>query len=211
MLTASMEIAGAGTQTPQATPPPPTQTPGHEGNPQFNPDAQQAASIQALTMVGNDVVYAGSFGHGLFRSHDRGTTWSKSGQGVTDPFILSLATGKDGAVYAGTFRGGVFRSRDQGKTWQVVNNGLKRQEIKALLTVGEALYAGTADGAYRFHPTEDRWSVVTTGLTICWCTHWRSRRTARCLRERLAKVSCDLRPTRPAGRVMEHGLKIMRE
>ncbi len=159
-------IGEAATQAPAPSHPPPPASSGRgENHSQFDPNAQQAASIQALTMVGNDVVYAGSFGHGLFRSHDRGTTWTKSGQGVTDPFILSLATGKDGAVYVGTFRGGVFRSRDQGKTWQVINHGLKRQEIKTLLTVGEALYAGTADGAYRFHATEDRWSVVTTGLT----------------------------------------------
>jgi photosystem II stability/assembly factor-like uncharacterized protein len=133
------------------------------GVPQGQPPGQELTSIQALTSVGSDLVYAGSFGHGLFRSEDRGATWTRSGQGVTDPFILTLTTGKDGAVYAGTFRGGVFRSRDRGKTWQAINSGLKRQEIKSLLAVGETLYAGTADGVYRLGAA-DRWSVVTTGL-----------------------------------------------
>ncbi|HSB45090.1 MAG TPA: YCF48-related protein [Nitrospira sp.] len=128
------------------------------------PFDQQAASIQALTIVGQDVVYAGSFGLGMFRSDDRGATWTKSGEGVTDPFILSLVTGKDGSVYVGTFRGGVFRSKDQGKSWQVLNGGLKRKEIKTLLAVGDVIYAGTADGAYRLNTADDRWSVVTTGL-----------------------------------------------
>ncbi len=128
------------------------------------PFDQQAASIQALTIVGQDVVYAGSFGLGMFRSDDRGATWTKSGEGVTDPFILSLVTGKDGSVYVGTFRGGVFRSKDQGKSWQALNGGLKRKEIKTLLAVGDVIYAGTADGAYRLNVAEDRWSVVTTGL-----------------------------------------------
>jgi photosystem II stability/assembly factor-like uncharacterized protein len=125
---------------------------------------QQAASIQALTAAGNQSLYAGSFGHGLFRSDDRGATWIKSGEGVSDPFILSLATSKDGTVYAGTFRGGVFRTRDHGKTWQPVNEGLKRHEVKTLLPVGNVLYAGTADGAYRLDRGDDRWTVVTTGL-----------------------------------------------
>jgi ligand-binding sensor domain-containing protein len=129
-----------------------------------SPFDQQAASIQALTTSGKDLVYAGSFGHGIFRSEDRGATWTKSGQGVTDPFILCLTTTKDGTVYAGTFRGGVFRSRDQGKTWQAVNGGLKRREIKALLAAGDGLYAGTADGAYRLDQGDDHWSVVTSGL-----------------------------------------------
>jgi ligand-binding sensor domain-containing protein len=135
-----------------------------QGAPTPGPFDQQAASIQALTMAGPDVVYAGSFGLGMFRSEDRGTTWAKSGQGVTDPFILSLVTGKDGAVYVGTFRGGVFRTKDQGKSWHPINSGLKRKEIKTLLAVGDVIYAGTADGAYRFNAADDRWTVVTTGL-----------------------------------------------
>lgn len=128
------------------------------------PFDQSAASVQALTLAGKGTVYAGSFGHGIFRSSDRGNTWSPAGTGVTDPFILSLATAKDGAVYAGTFRGGVFRSRDDGKTWQPVNAGLKRFEVKALMVSGEELYAGTGDGVYRLNQAGDHWSVVTTGL-----------------------------------------------
>jgi len=128
------------------------------------PFDRPAASIQAITSVGPSVLYAGSFGQGVFRSEDRGATWSKSGQGVSDPFILSLVTGKDGAVYAGTFRGGVFRTRDHGKTWQPLNEGLKRREVKTLLAVGDVIYAGTSDGAYRLSLPGDHWTVVTTGL-----------------------------------------------
>src|SRR5438132_7043862 len=106
-------IAGAATQTPSPVPPSPQQTPGHgEIQPQYDPSGQQAASIQALTSVGNNLVYAGSFGLGLFYSEDSGTTWTKSGQGVTDPFILTLTTGKSGASYARTSSGGVLRCGD---------------------------------------------------------------------------------------------------
>lgn len=156
-------ILGAATQAPSPVPPSQQPAPGHgESQSPYDSYGQQATSIQALTSVGSDLVYAGSFGLGLFRSEDRGINWTKSGQGVTDPFILTLTTGKDGAIYAGTFRGGVFRSRDQGKSWQAVNSGLKRLEIKALLAVNQGVYAGTSDGVYRL--TADRWSVVTTGL-----------------------------------------------
>ena len=129
-----------------------------------SPFEPQAASIQALAVAGSDILYAGSFGLGIFRSDDRGATWTKSGDGVSDPFILSLATAKDGTVYVGTFRGGVFRTTDQGKTWHPVNAGLKRKEVKTLLAVGDLMYAGTADGAYRLNPSDDRWGVVTSGL-----------------------------------------------
>lgn len=157
-------ILGAAAQAPSLAPPPLQQVPGYgAGHPHYESFGQQAASIQALTSIGNDLVYAGSFGLGLFRSEDRGATWTKSGEGVADPFILALATAKDGAIFAGTFRGGVFRSRDRGKSWQAINSGLKRLEIKALLTAGDGVYAGTSDGVYRLAAT-DRWSVVATGL-----------------------------------------------
>ena len=139
-------------------------SPGSPATAQPGPFDPQAASIQAITLVGTDVLYAGSFGLGLFRSEDRGATWMKSGDGVGDPFILSLATAKDGTVYAGTFREGVFRSTDQGKSWRSVNAGLKRKEVKTLLAVGDLVYAGTADGVYRLRAGEDHWTVVTSGL-----------------------------------------------
>ena len=132
--------------------------------PTAGPFDRSAASVQALAIAGNGAVYAGSFGHGIFRSLDRGAIWQPVGNGVTDPYILSLAVTKDGIVYAGTFRGGIFRSRDEGRTWQPVNAGLKRLEVKALMALDEDLYAGTGDGVYRLDGSEDRWLVVTTGL-----------------------------------------------
>lgn len=159
-------LNSAGAEAPPAAGVPKShaQAPGTGQGTVPGPFDQSAASVQALTLAGKGTVYAGSFGQGVFRSNDRGTTWSPAGTGVTDPFILSLATAKDGAVYAGTFRGGVFRSRDEGKTWQPVNAGLKRFEVKALLVAGDELYAGTGDGVYRLNEAGDRWSVVTTGL-----------------------------------------------
>lgn len=133
-----------------------------EGAP--GPMDQSAASVMALVIARNGVVYAGSFGHGIFRTADRGATWVSVGSGVTDPFILSLTVAREGAVYAGTFQGGVFRSRDDGQTWQPVNAGLKRLEVKALMAVDNGLYAGTSDGVYRLNESGDRWSAVTTGL-----------------------------------------------
>lgn len=128
------------------------------------PFDQSAASVQALTMAENGTVYAGTFGHGIFRTRDRGATWVPAGNGVSDPFILSLTVVKGGAIYAGTFRGGIFRSRDEGNTWHPVNEGLKRLEVKALVDTVDGLYAGTGDGVYHLNEGDNRWSVVTTGL-----------------------------------------------
>jgi photosystem II stability/assembly factor-like uncharacterized protein len=120
-------------------------------------------SIQALAVGSEPTVYAGSFGKGVFRSDDRGDTWVAVNHGLTDLFVLSLAS-LDSTVYAGTLRRGVFESADGGQNWRPVNHGLKRLEIKALMVHGGTLYAGTADGLYRRSLRGDQWSVVTNGL-----------------------------------------------
>lgn len=129
------------------------------------PDLTQKAapSIQALAVKG-DTVYAGSFGSGVFRSDNRGASWSRANTGLGDPFVLSLAVTDDGTVYAGTLGGGVYRSRDGGQVWKAVNTGLKRLEVKALLVQGGVLYAGTGDGVYRLSDDGNTWTVLTKGL-----------------------------------------------
>lgn len=137
--------------------------PKHPGFP-ADPALKAALSIGAISAGRGDVVVAGSFGMGMFRSENRGGKWEAASTGLTDKFILCLATGSDGTVYAGTLRGGVFRSKDQGKSWQGVNNGLTRMQVKALMVAGNEVYAGTGGGVYRMTVGEDRWREVTTGL-----------------------------------------------
>jgi len=136
----------------------------HRLSPREESVSQSAPSIQALIVAKNHIVYAGSFGQGIFRSHDRGGSWDAVNSGLKDLFILCLANGKDGTLYAGTFRAGVFQSRDGGTTWQAMNRGLKRLEIKALLVEDEMIYAGTGDGVYRLSDIDKGWKVVSAGL-----------------------------------------------
>lgn len=143
---------------------PPALERGHPGQAPSSPADIGNTSIQALTAGVGGVVYAGSFGMGIFRSSNRGDSWASVNEGLTDLFVLCLTTAKDGTIYAGTFRGGVFRSRDAGKSWQPINKGLKRLEIKVLMMDAKGLYAGTGDGVYLLNAAQDQWKVVTTGL-----------------------------------------------
>src|SRR5512134_3121368 len=81
---------------PAGAPHPQGQAPASGGAAAPGPFDQSAASVQALTMAGKGTVYDGSFGRGIFRTVDRGTTWAPVGSGVTDPFILSLTAARDG-------------------------------------------------------------------------------------------------------------------
>ncbi len=121
-------------------------------------------SIQALAVTDDGVLYAGSFGFGVFVSHNRGETWASMNVGLGDRFILCLSVDDKGTVYAGTVRGGIFRTQDDGTTWESMKAGLRSVEVKSLLARRGIMYAGTGKGVYQLDETARRWVVVASGL-----------------------------------------------
>lgn len=121
-------------------------------------------SIQALATTGGGVLYAGSFGFGVFFSEDYGETWQSINDGLGDRFILCLSADANGTVYAGTVRGGVFRTTGNGKTWESIKAGLRLVEVKSLLAHHGTIYAGTGKGVYQWGEAAQEWSAVAPGL-----------------------------------------------
>jgi photosystem II stability/assembly factor-like uncharacterized protein len=62
------------------------------------------------------VVYAGTH-NGVFRSEDRGQTWTAASSGLEGAVVFALRTGSDGALYAAMDEG-IQKSVDRGRTWQ---------------------------------------------------------------------------------------------
>ncbi len=62
------------------------------------------------------VVYAGTDGY-LFRSTDKGATWSTSAPGLQGASLYSLAVGPGKTVFGGSWEGTLFATRDRGETW----------------------------------------------------------------------------------------------
>ena len=125
-----------------------------------------APSIQTFAVTEDGVVYAGSFGMGVFRSENRGQSWELMNVGLSDLFLLCLVEGQDGRIYAGTVRGGVFRTKEEGtKTkWERISNGLRRVEVKSLLASASGIFAGTGSGVYEWKDSESRWIRLASEL-----------------------------------------------
>lgn len=121
-------------------------------------------SIQTLVVTSDGVVYAGSFGMGLFRSQDKGKSWEALNRGLTDPFLLCLAVIPGKHIYAGTMRGGIYRLELKGTTWESIGTGLHESEVKSLLVHQDVVYAGTGTGVYRWVEAEKQWVTVGAGL-----------------------------------------------
>ena len=123
-----------------------------------------APSIQTVLVTPDGVVYAGSFGMGLFRSPDKGKSWEALNRGLTDPFLLCLAVIPGQHIYAGTMRGGAYRLPLKGTTWEAIGAGLDGAEVKSFLVHQNTVYAGTGTGVYRWVEAGKQWMPVGTGL-----------------------------------------------
>lgn len=139
-------------------------TPRIHGDPSAQAEVPFSPSVQALAVTKHGVLFAGSFGTGVFRSHDRGESWTPMNEGLSDLFLLCLAVDAKGRVYAGTVRGGVFRTTDDGQQWVSISKGLKHVEVKSLLVNSKGVFAGTGRGIYRWNASLQTWSAVADEL-----------------------------------------------
>lgn len=70
--------------------------------------------------TGSGVLLAGSYGEGLFRSEDGGTTWEAVPDGLTAPAFRTIVPDPfdTEAILCGTEPARIFRSRDNGASWE---------------------------------------------------------------------------------------------
>lgn len=78
---------------------------------------------------GNDVILAGTYGEGMFRSTDSGATWGPANDGLTASAFRTIQDDPTtpGAIICGTEPARAFRSTDGGATWTGLD-GIKKIE-----------------------------------------------------------------------------------
>ncbi len=66
------------------------------------------------------VLFAGTWGGGMYRSLDGGRSWRRSNAGLTDTDVIQVAISPHDpdTLLAATWYGGLFRSRDRGESWE---------------------------------------------------------------------------------------------
>ncbi len=111
-------------------------------------------------------------GPGIFRSEDRGQTWTKVIAANTED--IHFVPGTD-TVYAGVYGNGVQRSDDGGKTWRPVNNGFAfvSGRIRLGLSASDPNVLYTLQGG-TVHRTRDggaSWTKLATNACDGQCTY----------------------------------------
>ncbi|MBN1661036.1 MAG: hypothetical protein JXA93_21755 [Anaerolineae bacterium] len=134
-----------------------------------DPDVVASPSLVAAVAVepaNGQVVYAATWGGGVYKSSDGGISWVASNNGLGDLWLYALAIdpANGSVIYAGGASGGVFKSVNGGANWTAANNGLGNTEIRALgidPANSSVIYAGTQAGIYKSTDGGASWS--TTG------------------------------------------------
>ncbi len=89
---------------------------------------------------------AGAAEYAVFKSKDRGRSWSRSDTGMPHGSRINGFGSLDEAVFAGT-DSGIFISRDEARSWQpVTGNAMSSGRIISFATLGRKVFAGT-DGS----------------------------------------------------------------
>jgi photosystem II stability/assembly factor-like uncharacterized protein len=132
-----------------------------------------------------NILYAGGYENGVFKSTDGGAHWSNTGLTNTGVNVLAVDPLNPNVIYAATsglhdypahpdgFRG-LFKSADGGASWLAVNNGLPDlsgdgHSVIALVIDPDGpnvLYAGTnGDGVFKSADGGASWNALNDGLT----------------------------------------------
>jgi photosystem II stability/assembly factor-like uncharacterized protein len=121
------------------------------------------AVITALAFDREGTLYAGTRHDGLFRSPDRGRTWTRIGPQFARRWVRLVVAGPRGSrrLTVSILGQGLFRSDDGGAAWRRLETGLPQDDIEALAVDPadpDRVYAGTHNnGLFYSVDGGDRW------------------------------------------------------
>jgi len=116
------------------------------------------------------ILYAGTYGAGVFKTVNGGGSWSSINEGFpanAPIYIASLAIdpGNPDIIYTGTING-VYKSINGGATWSFASNGMPSSNFPDIFSLsidptnGEKIYALTSNGIFRSTNGGTTWAIV---------------------------------------------------
>ena len=125
--------------------------------------------ILTLHAAPKGVLFVGTEGAGIFRSTNRGDSWTpvntglhfEPGEGFTG---VTALVQKGETFYAGTRRT-LYASTDGGNTWHHVSNFRKPESISGIVVIGDRIYVGTLNtGLWYSDDDGATWLQVNDGF-----------------------------------------------
>lgn len=117
-------------------------------DPWLGPDGGFVVSM-VMHPSNSNIVYAGTYGNGVFKSTDGGLSWKKTSIGLGDLYINSLAIDPQNPsiLYAGTYYDEIYKTTDAGKTWFHSSQGVQDEAVVYTIAIDpinpDIIYIGT--------------------------------------------------------------------
>jgi photosystem II stability/assembly factor-like uncharacterized protein len=118
-----------------------------------------------------DTAWAATLGGGIFRTEDRGQTWSAVNKGLTSKDFMTLAGDpvNPDVLYAGSEDRGVYKSENGGESWKPISAGMDANEPVYALAVDplrpNVIYAGSnRSGVLVSEDSGAHWQLINDGL-----------------------------------------------
>lgn len=122
----------------------------------------EGGSVPAIASDGT-TIFAGTFGAGIFRSTDGGSTWEQKISGMGYQSVTAIAWSGSFLLATGTV--GVYRSSDNGENWSLATGTPPGNGVSSLAVAGDTVFGGTmGKGVYRSTDNGATWSSSSTGL-----------------------------------------------
>ena len=125
--------------------------------------------VRALYAAPKGVLLAGTWGAGIFRSTNRGNSWTPVNTGLAyepgEGFVyIEVFAQKGETLYVGT-QNGLYASTDGGNTWHPVSNFRKHESISSIVVIGDRIYVGTLNtGVWYSDDDGGSWLQVNDGF-----------------------------------------------
>jgi photosystem II stability/assembly factor-like uncharacterized protein len=121
-----------------------------------------SSSVTLLRSAAPGTVFGAGGKEGLFRTTDGGKSWSLVRPGEIQD--LAVDPGHPERVFAATGEG-LFRSADSGATWSRTTQGLKGDDVAAVVVARDGeVFAGTFHGVFRSTDGGATWTSLNEGL-----------------------------------------------
>ncbi|MFH0736664.1 MAG: SdrD B-like domain-containing protein [bacterium] len=75
------------------------------------------SDVRAFAIDKNKNLYAGTWGLGIFKSTDNGTSWVESNTGLNSLAVHALTVNSANDIFVGTFGGGISKTHDGAANW----------------------------------------------------------------------------------------------
>ena len=121
----------------------------------------------------NSFVQSGTYlaasvnGKGIYRTNDKGASWSLSNTGLNSISSIVLTKGAS-KIYASIneyfMRGSLYQSSNNAGTWTELKNGLTTGNVVDMVIMNNNVLAATTNGLYKSTNQGTNWSLSNSGL-----------------------------------------------